>query len=58
LSAKGARYFWERGERRRRHAARHRQTHRVLVCPATCQRLKDGGNLKIEVRYGCATRID
>jgi hypothetical protein len=31
---------------------------RVVVCPATCTRLQEGGNLKVEIRYGCATRID
>jgi hypothetical protein len=31
---------------------------RVLVCPATCTRLAGGGNVKVEIRYGCATRVD
>jgi Mg-chelatase subunit ChlD len=31
---------------------------RVLTCPATCTRLKDAKDIKVELLFGCQSRID
>jgi hypothetical protein len=31
---------------------------RVLTCPATCAWLKDAKDIKVELLFGCQSRID